>query len=66
MTNPVGKSLYERLGRVGLALALLVTALVTPAHAANCTAEQGQLFIDEGRYKQAIGGIHVRHRGRTD
>jgi tetratricopeptide (TPR) repeat protein len=39
---------------VGLTLALLVTAAVTPAQAANCTAEQGQLLIDEGRYKQAI------------
>lgn len=39
----------------GLALALLATAAVTPAYAAaNCTAEQGQLFIDEGRYKQAV------------
>jgi hypothetical protein len=39
----------------GLALALLLTIPVTPAHAApKCTAEQGQLFIDEGRYRQAI------------
>ena len=44
MTNPVGKSLYERLGRVGLALALLVTALVTPAHPANCTTESINCF----------------------
>ena len=35
--------------------ALLVTAPVRQVHAApSCTAEQGQLFIDEGRYKQAI------------
>ena len=40
---------------VGLTLALLVSAPVTPVHAAaNCTAEQGQLLIDEGRYQQAI------------
>jgi tetratricopeptide (TPR) repeat protein len=38
-----------------LTLALLVSAAVTPAHAAaNCTAKQGQLLIDEGRYQQAI------------
>ena len=40
---------------VGLALAVLVSGSVTPAYAANCTSEQGQLLIDQGRYKQAIG-----------
>lgn len=40
---------------VGLALAVLVSGSVTSAYAANCTSEQGQLFIDQGRYKQAIG-----------
>src|SRR5262245_6578958 len=40
---------------VGLALAVLVSGCVTPAYAANCTSKQGQLLIDQGRYKQAIG-----------
>jgi hypothetical protein len=36
-------------------VALLVAAPVTPLHAGpSCTTEQGQRFIDEGRYKQAI------------
>ena len=36
-------------------LALLVTAPVMSLYAApSCTTAQGQLFIDEGRYKQAI------------
>lgn len=40
---------------IRLVFALLVTASLTPAHAsASCTPEQGQLFIAEGRYKQAI------------
>ena len=40
---------------VSLAFAVVVTALVTPASAAvGCTAEQGQLLIEEGRYKQAV------------
>jgi tetratricopeptide (TPR) repeat protein len=40
---------------IRLVFALLVTASVTPAQAsASCTTEQGQLFIAEGRYKQAI------------
>ena len=43
------------LGPVILAFALFVTAPAFPAHAdTNCTAEQGQLLIDEGRYKQAV------------
>jgi len=43
-------------GRVMIAVfAVLVAAAVTPAHAApNCTPEQGQLLINEGRYRQAI------------
>lgn len=40
---------------VALAFTFLAAAAVTPAQAApNCTPEQGQLFIDQGRYKQAI------------
>jgi tetratricopeptide (TPR) repeat protein len=39
---------------VRLVLALLVNGAVTSAYAASCTAEQGQLLIDQGRYKQAI------------
>ena len=35
-------------------LALFVSGAVTPAYAASCTAAQGQLLIDQGRYKQAI------------
>jgi tetratricopeptide (TPR) repeat protein len=51
-----GSAVLARPRAIGLALALIVTAAVTPVRgAANCTAEQGQLFIDEGRYKQAIG-----------
>jgi tetratricopeptide (TPR) repeat protein len=43
------------LGPVILAFALFVTVPAFPAHAdTNCTAEQGQLLIDEGRYKQAV------------
>lgn len=43
------------LGPVILAFALFVTASALPAHAdPNCTPEQGQLLIDEGRYKQAV------------
>ncbi len=38
-----------------LVVALLVNGTVTSAYAASCTAEQGQLLIDQGRYKQAIG-----------
>src|SRR4030095_1298660 len=40
---------------VRLVLALLVNGAVTSASAASCTSEQGQLLIDQGRYKQAIG-----------
>ena len=40
---------------VHLVLALIVIASAAPAYAApTCTAEQGQSFINEGRYKQAI------------
>ena len=43
---------------VGIASALLVTAAVGPsrdaAAAPECTAEQGQVLIDEGSYKRAI------------
>jgi tetratricopeptide (TPR) repeat protein len=40
---------------VALVAALLVTALAAPAGASTkCTPEQGQAFIDEGRYEQAI------------
>ena len=38
-----------------LVLALLVAGHPATAHAANCTVENGQLLIDEGRYQRAIG-----------
>lgn len=44
-----------------LAIILVLTVMFTqldgairPAHAAQCTAQQGQLLIDSGQYKQAI------------
>src|SRR5215475_8917657 len=40
---------------VRLVLASLAYGAVSSAYAASCTAEQGQLLIDQGRYKQAIG-----------
>ena len=40
---------------VRVTFALLVAAFVTPAYASpSCTPEQGQLFIEDGRYKLAI------------
>jgi len=39
---------------VRVVFALLVNGALSSAYAANCTAEQGQLLIDQGRYKQAI------------
>jgi len=39
---------------VRVVLALLVNGAVSSAYGASCTAEQGQLLIDQGRYKQAI------------
>ena len=39
---------------VVLALALIVGASVRADAASNCTADRGQLLIDQGRYKQAI------------
>jgi tetratricopeptide (TPR) repeat protein len=40
---------------VRVVIALLVNGAVSSAYGASCTAEQGQLLIDQGRYKQAIG-----------
>ena len=39
---------------VPVVFALLVNGALSSAYAASCTAEQGQLLIDQGRYKQAI------------
>ena len=39
---------------VRVVLALLVNGAVSSAYGASCTAEQGQLLIDQERYKQAI------------
>ena len=39
---------------VRVVFALLVNGSLSSAYAASCTAEQGQLLIDQGRYKQAV------------
>ena len=46
---------------VRLVPALLLVAVTAPAAYAspNCTAEQGQLLIDQARYKQAIGELRA-------
>jgi tetratricopeptide (TPR) repeat protein len=50
-----GEAALARSLSVGLTVGLLALALATTAHAApGCTTEQGQVYIDEGQYKQAI------------
>jgi hypothetical protein len=39
---------------IRVAFALLLNGALSSAYAASCTAEQGQLLIDQGRYRQAI------------
>jgi tetratricopeptide (TPR) repeat protein len=39
---------------IRVAFALLVNGALSSAYAASWTAEQGQLLIDQGRYRQAI------------
>ncbi|HXD09994.1 MAG TPA: hypothetical protein VN653_08030, partial [Anaerolineales bacterium] len=49
--------MLQKVFAVMAVLTLLFTAwggTVGMAHAAQCTAQQGQLFIDAGQYKKAI------------
>jgi tetratricopeptide (TPR) repeat protein len=44
----------QAVGVTIFAALLLLGTSARPASAANCTSEQGQAFIDEGRYEQAV------------